>query len=220
MRRALIVVGKAPVAGTTKTRLVPPLSADEAAALYRGFLVDAVDLALSLGWERVSVVHPHGDGGLLASLVPEQVHVIEQDGSGLGSALSGAFERHLAEGFERVVLIGSDNPTLSAEPIEAACAALAHCDVSLGATDDGGYYLLGLRQAQPGLFERITWSTPRVHAETLRRAADLHLQVHEVAPWYDVDTPGDLERLCRDLLSSSPQVAPHTRAALAHLLPP
>ena len=222
MRRALIVVGKAPVAGTTKTRLVPPLSAEEAARLYQGFLMDALDLALSLGWERVSVIHPRGDGPLLGSLLSGQVQVIEQVGSGLSNALSEAFERHIAEGFERVVLIGSDNPTLTAEPIEQACAALDGCDVSLGPTADGGYYLMGLAAPHAGLFANISWSTARVYAETLSRAAELNLRVHEVAPWYDVDTPQDLERLCRELLSSCEPagLAPHTRAALERLRPP
>jgi rSAM/selenodomain-associated transferase 1 len=217
MRRALLIVGKAPVPGQTKTRLVPPLSPAEAAELYRGFLLDSVSLGLDLGWERVSVIHPAGSGQVLGELLPPRVTLVEQSGDGLGDALSSAFDRHLAEGFRRVVLIGSDNPTLPLAPIREACAALDDCDVSIGPTADGGYYLIGMRAAHLGMFENIDWSTPRVYAQTLARALELGLRVHAEREWYDVDEQPDLERLQRDLLSLPRGVAPHTRAALARL---
>jgi uncharacterized protein len=208
------VVGKAPIPGTTKTRLLPALSAEQAATLYRGFLLDALQLGLDLSWDQVSVIHPRGAGPLLHDLLPSGVHLLEETGSGLGEALAHAFQWHFAHGFDRVVLIGSDNPTLPPEPVHEACAALDRCDASLGPTDDGGYYLMGLRQAQPGLFEGIEWSTRRVYRQTLAQAAHLGLSVHPVAQWYDVDTPADLERLRLDLLSSPSSVAPNTRLAL------
>jgi glycosyltransferase A (GT-A) superfamily protein (DUF2064 family) len=70
MRRGLIVVGKAPEAGLAKTRLVPPLSLHGAAEMYRGFLLDAVELGHTLGWERVSVIHPRGAVAALRDLLP------------------------------------------------------------------------------------------------------------------------------------------------------
>ncbi len=217
MRRALLIVGKAPVAGRTKTRLVPPLSSEEAADLYRGFLLDSVSLGLDLGWERVSVVHPAGSRQLLADVLPPRVTLVEQSGHGLGDALASAFDRHLAEGFSKVVLISSDNPTLPVEPIGDACAALDDCDMSIGPTADGGYYLIGLRAAHLGVFDGIAWSTPRVYAQTLSRALHLGLRVRAVQQWYDVDEPPDLDRLRRDLLSLPRGVAPNTRAMLERL---
>jgi rSAM/selenodomain-associated transferase 1 len=217
MRRALLIVGKAPVPGRTKTRLVPPLSSEEAAELYRGFLLDSVSLGLDLGWERVSVVHPAGARQILADVLPSRVTLVEQSGHGLGDALSSAFERHLAAGFDRVVLIGSDNPTLPREPIREACAALDEHDLSIGPTLDGGYYLIGMRAPHLGVFENVEWSTPRVYGQTVARAAQLRLRVHAVPVWYDVDEPQDLERLRHDLLSLPPDVAPNTRAALDRL---
>src|SRR5258708_26775291 len=132
MRRALLIVAKAPVPGRTKTRLVPPLSAENAAQLYRGFLLDGVTTGLELGWECVSIIHPAGQRELLADLLPSRVRLVEQSGTGLGDALASAFERHLAQGFSRVVLISSDNPTLPIEPIHEACAALDDHDLSIG----------------------------------------------------------------------------------------
>jgi uncharacterized protein len=217
MRRALLIVGKVPEPGRTKTRLVPPLTAEEAADLYRGFLLDCIDLGLDLGWEQVSVIHPIGGRQPLADLLPPEVTLVEQSGNGLGDALSSAFERHLAEGFQRVVLISSDNPTLPLERIQAGCAALGNHDVSIGPTTDGGYYLIGMRSAHLGVFQNIEWSTPRVYAQTLGRARGLGLRVHAVRKWYDVDEPPDLVRLGRDLGALAPGVARHTRAVFDRL---
>jgi uncharacterized protein len=217
MRRALLIVGKPPEPGLTKTRLVPTLSAEDAAALYRGFLLDSVGLGLDLGWEQVTVVHPMGGGQALATLLPTAVRLLEQHGKGLSDALPHAFATHLAEGFERVVLIGSDNPTLPRALIEQACAALDAHDLSIGPSVDGGYYLIGLREPHLGVFEAIEWSTSRVYGQTLAQAERLGLRVHSVPEWYDVDEPTDLERLQRELATSSARVAPNTRAALARL---
>jgi uncharacterized protein len=219
MRRALIVVGKAPLAGSTKTRLVPPLSPEAAADLYRGFLLDTLEMATSLTWERTSLVHPRGDGAQLAQLVgTSTVQLLEQRGEGLASALISAFEHHFAIGCDLAVLVGSDNPTLPSAPVHEACHALQHgADLTVGATADGGYYLIGMRQLQVGVFEGIEWSTPRVFAQTLSRAKALGLVVHRVAEWYDVDEPEDLERLSADLSSGPPSLAPRTRLVLARL---
>src|SRR5436190_7986700 len=170
MPRALMVVGKAPRPGSAKTRLVPPLSPEEAARLYQGFLLDAVHLALQLGWEQTTIVHPSGDGQLLRALLPQRrtLALLEQQRPGLGHALAYAFEYHFAAGYDVVMLIGSDNPTLSTEPIHTASAALrdGH-DLAIGPSADGGYYLIGMRQPHLGVFYRIDWSTSRVYAQTL-----------------------------------------------------
>ncbi|MBV9131566.1 MAG: TIGR04282 family arsenosugar biosynthesis glycosyltransferase [Chloroflexi bacterium] len=214
MRRALIVVGKAPVAGHTKTRLVPPLSSADAAELYAAFLLDTLSLAHDLGWERVSLIHPRGDGDRLR-LLARGVELVEQPGDGLEHALASAFEHHFKLGDEAVILIGSDSPTLGLEPIRAAEAALLRgADLAIGPTVDGGYYLIGMRQPHLGVFEHIAWSTPRVFGQTLERAAHLELKVCSVAQWYDVDGPADLARLQHDLATRRPDVAPHTRAVL------
>jgi rSAM/selenodomain-associated transferase 1 len=219
MRRALIVVGKAPLAGSAKTRLVPPLSAGAAADLYRGFLLDTLELADSLGWERTSLVHPRGDGPVLKALLAStRVELLEQRGVGLGDALGYAFAHHFASGFDTAILIGSDNPTLAAGPVQAACQyLLAGADLAIGPTLDGGYYLIGMRQPHLGVFTDIEWSSPRVYRQTLERARHLGLDVQPVEAWYDVDEPGDLERLAREIAVAPDHVAQHTRRVLARL---
>jgi rSAM/selenodomain-associated transferase 1 len=217
--RAVVLVGKAPEPGLTKTRLMPPLTPAAAANLYEGFLLDCIDLALGLEWEQVSLIYPRRPNAdtVLRRLVPPGVDLVEQPGIGLQAALTDAFARHFARGFERVVLIGSDNPTLPAEVILDSCAMLAEHDVVIGPSTDGGYYLMALTQPHPGLFERITWSTEVVYAETLERAATLGLSVLPMPLWYDVDTIEELRRLSADLHSLPSDVARHTRERLAHM---
>jgi uncharacterized protein len=219
MHQALVVVGKAPEPGSTKTRLVPPLTAEQAADLYRGFLLDAVYIGATLEWDQVTVVHPRGSQPILKDLLPPDVRLLEQRGQGLDDALAHAFEYHFGLGFQRVVLIGSDNPTLPAAPILDAAALLTdEQDLAIGPTVDGGYYLIGMRAPHSGVFKGIDWSTPRVFAQTLEAAQRLKLRVHAVEEWYDVDEPADLERLQTELASSPNHVAPNTRAALMRAL--
>ncbi len=210
VRRALVVVAKAPRAGQTKTRLAPPLTLDSAADLYRAFLLDTLSMACALEWERIALIHPRGDGPGLQPLA-RGIDLVEQPGHGIGDALRFAFEHHFSLGFERVVLIGSDNPTLSAEPLIAAERA---DDVAIGPTRDGGYYLIGMRQPHLGLFSGIDWSTSRVYAQTLQRARELGLRVESVQEWYDVDERADLDHLVTDLRTLPPTVALNTRDVL------
>jgi rSAM/selenodomain-associated transferase 1 len=219
VKSAIVVVGKAPRPGTTKTRLCPPLTPRDAAALYRGFLIDTVATACSLGWDQVTVVYPKGPRmrAELGSIIPAGVRLHAQPGRGLGPALSGTFDRHLAEGFDRVVLIGSDNPTLRADVVEDARRALDNVDVVLGPTVDGGYYLIGMARPHPEVFERITWSTSLVYGETVERARNAGLSVVSMPTWYDVDTFDDLVRLRAELRAAPPSLAPATRAELAAL---
>ena len=218
VRRAVLVVGKAPVPGQAKTRLAPPLSPRAAADLYRAFLLDTLHLALSLGWERVSLVHPAGSAPVLRDIVPAGVVLCQQPGSGLGDALSTAFISHLDAGFARVMLLASDSPGLPPDILDAAAVALDAADVCLGPSLDGGYYLLGMSAPHPELFESIDWSTDRVCAQTLARARSAGLRVHLLPTWYDVDTPADLDHLHHELASGRAGHAPRTAAALACLL--
>jgi len=219
VRRALFLPAKAPRPGRTKTRLSPPLSLEQAADLYRAFLQDCVALALDAGSDRVTVRFPSDDGAEreLASLLPPTVCLQPEAVDDLGGILEGGFRRLLGEGFERVVVIGSDNPTLSPALVEAAWRGLDDHDVVIAPTADGGYCLLGMTRHHPALFERITWSTDAVYRETLERARQQGLRVLTLPEGYDVDTVAELDRLRADLATLPPSVAPATRQALAGL---
>jgi glycosyltransferase A (GT-A) superfamily protein (DUF2064 family) len=147
------------------------------------------------------------------------VRLLPQRGEGLSDALSGAAATLLADGFDQVALISSDNPTLPSGYVVQAFAALPDADAVLGPAEDGGYYLIALRQPHPGLFQDITWSTAVVFEQTLARAAALGLRVAITPPWYDVDDLAAFHRLRAELAASAGGVATHTRRFLqAHRL--
>jgi uncharacterized protein len=118
-----------------------------------------------------------------------------------------------------VMVIDSDTPTLPVAYLERALGLIAagQHDVVLGPTEDGGYYLIGLRQSYPALFEQMPWSTPEVFPETRRRSAQYGLTVACTDHWCDVDTPDDLTRLAASLEQIQNGWARHTRQFLREL---
>jgi hypothetical protein len=151
----------------------------------------------------------------MARLAPPGSLLFAVEGADVGRCLRVAIARLLRAGFSPVVAVNSDGPTLPARYIEQAVERLSGSDVVLGPAEDGGYYLVGVRQEQPGLFANIEWSSPRVRAQTLERAAALGLNVAELPAWYDIDTPAEFERLRAELAARPPGIATCTRAFLA-----
>lgn len=222
MRRAVVVMGKVPVPGSVKTRLVPPLDPRQAARLYGAFLRDTLLTALAVQDASVVLCHPPADDlSPLRHLVPTGVTWIEDSGTGLGDSMHQAFRYCFERDVASVVLIGSDLPTLPVEIIETAFTRLERAigDVVLGPSIDGGYYLIGLRVVQPALFEGMIWSTERVLEQTLERARRAGLRTTLLVPWHDIDRPTDLEPLRRELASDALLTAPTTRRVLATIWP-
>lgn len=214
-RNALIVIGKAPVAGQVKTRLIPPLTPRRAAQLYTCFLLDSIALADAVPNADVYLLYvprPRA-AAKLRQVLPAHVRLLPQQGKGIGVGSAYGFRHLLAAGYNRVVLIGSDNPTLPAAYVRQAFQALDHADLVFGPTEDGGYYLIGMSQPHVGVFERITWSTDLVEREVRARAAALHLRVQDIPRWYDVDSIHELKRVVQDVQNNS-AIASHTRALL------
>jgi rSAM/selenodomain-associated transferase 1 len=210
------IVAKTPRAGAVKTRLCPPLTPGEAAALHQAFLEDTVDLVSGLGGVRGALLFtPEADEAYVAGLAPHFLRLAQQ-GPDLGGRLRQAFAALFATGAPAVVALGADAPTLPPGHVRDALARLAApgIDVVLGPSEDGGYYLVGMTRPQPALFADIAWSTPAVAAQTRARARAAGLGVAELPPWFDVDVPADLERLDASL-ASAPARAPRTRAARA-----
>lgn len=207
---ALAVMAKAPRPGKVKTRLQPPLTAEEAAALNVCFLRDTAEniAAVAAGGAAVGLVcyTPVGDEEAFRGLLPDAFRLIAQRGDGFGERLHLAATDILACGFGAVCLIDSDSPTLPAEALRQAVEALSRPGdrVVLGPSDDGGYYLIGLKQAHAAPFERITWSTESVYRETVERVIVAGLELVELPVWYDVDDAGSLAMLERELLLEEP----------------
>ncbi|MFT7486435.1 MAG: glycosyltransferase A (GT-A) superfamily protein (DUF2064 family), partial [Candidatus Paceibacteria bacterium] len=126
-----------------------------------------------------------------------------------GDRIRFCFEQLFDRGVQAAVLVGGDTPHHQAQKVEDAFRALEEKDVVLGPCHDGGYYLIGLNQPQPGLFEGIHWSTKRVLAETQKRASELGLGVAELDVSFDVDDVDDLAKLSQ-LLARFPELCPRT----------
>jgi rSAM/selenodomain-associated transferase 1 len=214
---AIVVVAKAPQVGKVKTRLCPPLNYEQAAALYTGFLLDTIEIALRVADCDVKVVCPSAQDALeLQQILPASVGYVVQQTPGLTTALTQAIEECLSLGYQKVFCISSDNPTLPTRYLETAVSALDTSDLVFGPTEDGGYYLIGASASCPYLFEGMIWSTETVLAETLERAFSHRASFQLMPGWYDLDTGQELARFIRELPEQESQ-ARHTRQALALL---
>jgi uncharacterized protein len=226
------IMAKVPRSGRVKTRLVPPLTHDQACALSACFLRDvAASIAAAAEAcpgriQGVAVYLADGDGDRFGDELPRDFMLLPQRGAHLGERLFHAVEDLVAAAFESVCLVNADSPTLPSALLRQAALALeAPGDrVVLGPAADGGYYLIGVRCAHRRLFEDISWSTPSVLAQTLERARELSLDVHLLPEWYDVDDRHSLRVLCDELFGQAARGAADgcgasTRALLDELLP-
>jgi len=145
---------------------------------------------------------PVGDEAAFDGLLPDGFALIAQRGDGFGERLLATAEDVLSCGFGAVCLIDSDSPTLPQSAlVQAVEQLLTPGDrVVLGGSDDGGYYLIGMKQAHAAPFERITWSTASVYAETVERVREAGLELVELPVWYDVDDAATLALLEAELL--------------------
>jgi glycosyltransferase A (GT-A) superfamily protein (DUF2064 family) len=200
-----------------KTRLCPPLSAEEAAALAACLLDDALALsaacAPALGLEAVLALHPGSACAELARRVPTPFRVVRQRGPDLAARMSWAVREAAAAGCARILLRGSDSPLLDGGALRAALAALEHADLALAPDADGGYGLVALRRPLPGIFAHPT-STASLLAETLAGARSAGLRAALLAPGFDIDTAADLARLARERSPRSVALCPRTYAFL------
>ncbi len=214
MNASLIVVAKKPEPGFTKTRLCPPFTPEAAAQLYRCLMQDTLALAARLpGVDLTLAFTPSSAIDYFHKWVPNGFGLIPQKGADLGERLANALAHHLESGCRKAVIMNSDGPTLPLAYLKEAFAQLDRADVTLGMGHDGGYYLIGLKQIYPELFQNIAWSTGKVIAQTLETCRRLQLNVHRLPEWYDVDVAADLQKLRRDLVQD-PSSAPHTHAFL------
>ena len=217
---------KAPRAGHVKTRLTPPLTAEEAAALNICFLRDTARaiVAAGEGTRGIGCYTPADAAAAYQEIFPKDFKLISQRGSDLKERLIFAVEDLLGVGFSSVCLIGSDSPSVSASTFAEAAQILSSPNegIVLGPSHDGGYYLIGMKTLQRRLFEEIDWSTGSVLEQTLARAAEIVLPVHLLPEAYDVDDRVTLRLLCHDLLGPKKDqteiVAPETRKFLQELI--
>jgi rSAM/selenodomain-associated transferase 1 len=216
MNRALIVVAKEPQPGNTKTRLVPPLAPEQAAELYRCLLADTLELMQRVnGVQHVLAYKPAEAHAFFRRFVPDGFELIAQRGRTLGERLDHVLRARLEAGYAQAVVMNSDSPTLPPRYLQQAFEQLdrPRVDVVLGPTEDGGYYLIGLKRPCADLFD-VVMSTSTVLQETLDLARAQGLHAACLPAWYDVDNAQDLERLRQELAALPLDIAPSTRRLL------
>ncbi len=210
----ICIFAKPPRVGQVKTRLAAQLGPSRAAALAWAFLHDSWTGLRSLDWaERVVATTGEIDG--LPDLDPA-LQLWNQGSGDLGARLERVLRRAL-EQTRYAVALGADTPGLPEKLLESARDALdAGADAVLGPSEDGGFYLLGLRSCPAGLLSALPWSSADTGAATLEQLRGHGLSVHELTPWFDVDRAEDLERL-RGCIASGEVFAPETASLLAEL---
>lgn len=208
----ICVFAKPPQAGDVKTRLIPLLGKDAAAALAEAFLLDTWAAVCDLPWARAIIASTGTLNRPLGQRAPE---VWLQGEGDLGARLERIFTRAL-ESSSFALTLGADSPGLPASHLERARLALAEAEAVIGPCDDGGFYLLGLRRCPSELLAGISWSQSNTFAQTLAKLEAAGLRVRVLEPWFDVDRPRDLARL-RGLLALGDVYAPKTAEVLDRL---
>lgn len=192
----IIIFAKAPVAGFAKTRLIPALGAEGAAALAHRMLQKTLSAAINAGADAVELcVTPDIDSADWKGMVlPPGIDITHQTEGDLGARMAHPTQRAIARG-EAVLLIGTDCAEISAALLRAAATRIQSVDSCIHPAADGGYLVLGLTQFSPRLFADIAWSTGTVAAVTLERIRSLGWSLHIGDLLHDIDTPDDLRFL-------------------------
>lgn len=193
MKAHIVVMAKAPLAGQAKTRLIPALGADGAAALAQRLLVHAVEQAVAAGLGAVELCAAPDTGHTAFRALQARLGVaLQPQGDGdLGARMHRIFVRHA----QPLLLLGSDAPALDAAMLRRAAAALHDHDAVFVPAHDGGYALVGLHAPCATLFDAMTWSVPAVMARTRERLRRAGLRHAELDPVHDIDEPADLVHL-------------------------
>jgi uncharacterized protein len=197
---ALLVIAKAPVAGRVKTRLTPPCSPADAAALAAAALADTLAAVARSRRARRRVLVLDGEPG---PWIPRGFEVLPQRGDGLAARLAAAF----GDVGGPALLIGMDTPQVTTRQLDSGLRALDRADAAFGPALDGGYWAIGLRRADPAVFRDVPMSTPTTAAVQRARLAALALDTIALPPLVDVDTIADARRVAA--------AAPATRFARA-----
>jgi uncharacterized protein len=214
--RMLVIMAKAPRVGSVKTRLAANLSPQQVTELYACLLNDTIHLAQALHQVGIAIMCPESDVEDLSRSVTQEVPILSQTGRGLAAGLTSVFAHFTNSGRQRVIAFNSDSPHLPASVLEGAFDVLETCDLVIGPTHDGGYYLVGAKASHPALFEDDRMGTTSALETLMGRARKLQLSAGFTEPFYDVDVASDLTRLAAEL-QVAPTRAPQTAACLKEL---
>jgi rSAM/selenodomain-associated transferase 1 len=218
-----ILFAKTPAPGRVKSRLWTHLTEEEACRLHCASTNDTLallDRSLPGASKCLFLSEEPETDASATSLgfdLPAGFGCAVQEGNGLGERMGATFQRAFNSGARRAVIFGSDSPTLPAAVVNEAFERIADAnDLVLGPTEDGGYYLIGCRRFDPGLFQGVEWSTPSVFAQTCANAERLGYRVAVLEKWFDLDEWKDVERVMEGARLGAP-LPEHLAALLQEL---
>jgi rSAM/selenodomain-associated transferase 1 len=218
-RNAIAVFAKSPSSERVKTRLQNPLGPGTIRELSEAFLRDTVEVASGLASARLYLACSPDRRDIFFQKLEQEygLSLMDQKGRDLGERMAHVFRQLKKRGFQKILIIGSDLPTLPLAYLRQALTLLDQHEVVIGPSLDGGYYLIGISGSVPPVFDHIPWSTERVFLLTMEKVLDAKLSCGLLPFWYDVDRPEDLRflKLHLDYLrQKKPEVAGQTRAIL------
>ncbi len=219
---ALIVVVKNPVPGQVKTRLQSRYTPAQSAQIYTAFVQDTLNTVRTINIDKRIIAYdpPHAENAV-RNICGNDFEYVPQVQTDLGQRMYQALLQQLQSGAKCAILIGTDIPSLPATHITQAIDLLKTKDVVIGPSTDGGYYLIGISRPCPEIFENITWSTPTVLSETTDSLRQQNYSLGLVPPWFDVDTPEELDVLIAHAHAqkhaTNHPILPHTFACLSAL---
>jgi rSAM/selenodomain-associated transferase 1 len=206
MKRAIIIMAKVPQAGKVKTRLQPFLTPEQSAEFANCLLQDTINKVNQTKNKPIIAYSPSERRDFFDGF--NNLVLTAQNGKDLGERIFNAFQFAISQNLDSAVMIGTDSPTFPPEFINKAFDFLINSDAVLGKTEDGGFYLIGLKKLDRRIFEAVEWSSPTTFQQTKNNLEKLDFSLSELPVWYDVDEPKDLKRLRED--EHLQQIAPKT----------
>lgn len=208
-------MAKVPRLGLVKTRLKPFLTESQCVELSVCFLQDTVLKANKITENIIVAFTPNDGRNEIEILLPENIILTEQIGENLGERMQSAIEFAEKNEFSPIVVIGTDSPTFPLDYLKQSINIIGkgHCKIVIGASDDGGYYLIGLKKSVVGIFENVEWSSEKTLAQTIENAKKIFgAEPLQIASWYDVDTSEELKKLFLEYLENKDfkMIAPKT----------
>jgi uncharacterized protein len=189
---AVILFARDPILGKVKTRLSPLLDNETILELYICFLNDSIDKIRQVENADLFIgVAPSNLSGFFTGMPGSDITLFVQEGQDLGDKMRRAFHDRFVEGYRKVVIIGSDSPSLPVSYIDQALSS--NKDMVLGPSTDGGYYLIGMKGKVVEVFDGVAWGTEKVLRETHERVVQIGAELELLPVWYDIDNPEDLK---------------------------
>lgn len=194
----LLIFTKNPIKGKVKTRLAKNIGDTKALEVYRYLLKHTRAVTSLLEADKAVFYADFVD--MADDWGNETYTKFVQEGKDLGERMKNAFAQSFAQGYQHVVIIGSDCAQITQAIISEAFEALKTHDVAIGSAKDGGYYLLGMNTLYAEVFENKPWSTSQVFAQTLKDFENAQASVFQLPQLSDIDTVADLDTLPKGVL--------------------